>query len=333
MILRHRRVIAVVVFLATAISAVYYILAPRQYKAEGFLQVIPPITSIDEKVDQMAFETIIISHLQAIQASFIAREVAEAINKQPGAATKVEITPMDLQKKIKVIRPPKSYLITLEGTYSSPDMATMLVKTWIEKYLFAIRKNNANVALCHVRSLLKKAQVELIENQAKVNQLMSRAEQLKSLVDLSRGINDTQLWREISENVSRDKLNNLSKIHISDQEQSKDFIALKEALYEVDQDFAAAKGSSDFLRGVEKYLEYRAGQVDKRPDSALDTSSNTVEFAETLLNTTDIIELGLPALKYTSKGVLRKTLIAFFASLLLASFAAYLREWFKTIKT
>ena len=333
MILRHRRAIAVLVFLATAISAVIFILSPRQYKAEGFLQVIPPITSIDEKVDQGAFETIIISHLQTIQASFIAKKVADVINKQSAGTVNAEITPMNLQRKIKVIRPPKSYLITLEGTYSSPDMAILLVKTWIEKYLAAIRKNNVNVALSQVRSLLKKAQAELIENQGKVNQLTSRAEQIKALVDLSRGIDDTQLWREVSNNSSPDKLNNLSKIHISDQEQSEDYLVLKEALYEVDVDFGAAKASSDFFQNVEKYLEYRAGQFEKRSNGTTDFPSNTVEFAETLLKTTDIIEIGQPALKNMSKGVLRKTAIVFFISLFVASFCAYLREWFKTIKT
>ena len=332
MILRHRRVIAVFVALVTIISAVFFMLSPRQYKAEGFLQVIPPITAIDEKVDQAAFETIIISHLQTIQSAFMAKVVADSLNTKAGGAAGAQITPADLQKLIKISRPPKSYLITVTGTFPSPDEATFIVQVWIEQYLASMRKNNLNVALCQIRSLLKKAQAGLTENQAKVNQLNTRAEQIKPLVDLARGIDDTQIWREVAEDAPAEKMKNLSKIHINGQEQSMDYLSLKKALYDVDQNLAASKANHDFLQNVEKYMEHKISQLDNHPAGAPDFPSNAVDFAETMLKTTDVIEVGKPALQSSSRGVLRKTAIAFFISLVAASFCAYLFEWFKTVK-
>jgi len=331
MILRHCRAIAVIVILVTAAAAAYFTLAPRQFKAEGFLRVIPPVTSIDEKVDQAAFETIIISHLQAIQAAFIAGETAQQLGAMPAWAGKPAINPVDLQKKIKVIRPPKSYLITVEGACAKPDMALALVKAWIDTYLATIRKNNINIALCHVRALMKKSQSDLVENQAKVDHLVSRTGQIKSLVDLSRGIKDTELWRELSANTPPDKLNNLSKIHISDQEQSEDYLELKKALYEVDKDFAAAKAGTEFFRKVAEYLEQKTSPAAKQPSGA-PPDPDAIDFAETLVNTTDIIQIGQPALKNTSGSAARNTLMVFFASLGAAALVAFLREWVKTIE-
>ena len=326
MILRHRWKIAVFVMLVTIVSAVSSLLSPRQYTAEGFLQVIP--TTAD-KVDQTAFETIIISHLQTIQSAFLAKEVADALNAKSAGTADAGITPMVL----KITRPSKSNLISVMGTSSSPDKAILIVNTWIEKYLANMRKNNVNMALCQVRALIKNAQSGLMENQAKVNQLKMRAEQTKPLVDIARGIDDAQLWRELGENAPAEKLKNLSKIHINGQEQSKDYLSLKIALYDVDQDLAAAKGNHDFLQNVEKYMEFKASLLDNNPGGAGNFSSNAVEFAETMLKTTDVIEIGKPALQIFPRGVLRKTVIAFFISLVAAFFCAYLCEWYKTIKT
>ncbi len=332
MILRHRRKIAVFVMLVTISSAVFFLLAPRQYKAEGFLQVIPPITTIDEKVDQAAFETIIISHLQTIQSAFIAREVADALNAKSSGAADAGFEPTVLQNSVKITRPPKSYLIMVTGTFASPDKAILIVQTWIEKYLAGMRKNNVNVALSQVRSVLKKAQSGLMEIQAKTAQLKAHADQTKPLVDLARGIDNNQLWREVAENASSDKLKNLSNIHITGQEQNEDYLAIKKLLYVEDKSLAAVTANRDFLRDVEKYLEFKNSQLNNQSTNAPAFSSNAVEFAETMLKTTDVIEIGEPALKSSARGALRKTAIAFFISLVAASFCAYLCEWFKTIK-
>jgi len=333
MILRHRRKIAVFVMLITIVSAVFNLLSPRQYKAEGYLQVISSASVIGEKIDQVTFETIITSHLQTIQSAFLAKEVADTLNAKLAGTADADIKPIDLQNSIKIARPPKSFLITVTGTFSSPDKAILIVQTWIEKYLMNMRKNNVNVTLCQVRLLLKNAQSGLMETQAKADQLKTRAEQIKPLIDLARGIDNNQLWREVAENASADKLKNLSNIHISGQEQNSEYLTVKSMLYTVDQALAAVTANHNFLRDVEKYLEYKTSQVDDKSVVAANVSSNAVEFAETMLKTTDVIELGEPALKGPpSRGALRKTAIAFFISLAVASFCAYLCEWCKTIK-
>ncbi|MDO9541763.1 MAG: Wzz/FepE/Etk N-terminal domain-containing protein [Kiritimatiellia bacterium] len=330
MILRHRWKIVVFVLLVTTASAVLFISSPRQYKAEGFLQVIPPTSAIDEKVDQASFETIINSHLQTIQSAFIAEEVAAAIDTGD-----VRITSLALSRAVKIIRPPKSNLIVLTAGMPSPDQAIAVVKTWIKKYLASMRKNNVNVALSQIRSLLKKAQSGIMEIQAKADQMKTRADQTKPLVDLARGIDDNQLWRELGDNAPAEKLKNLSQIHIKGQEQSKEYLTVKTMLYGVDQALAAALANRSFLQDVESYLEYKVRLLENHsaiPEPA-PLSSNAVQFAETMLKTTDVIEVGEPALKGSERGALRKTAVVFFTSLCLALFCAYLAEWFKTIKT
>lgn len=327
MILRHRRKIFVLVMLVTIVTAVFSFLSPRQYQAEGFLQVIMPAT-----MDQTGFETTIISHLQTIRSAFLAKEVADVVNAKLAGTADAGISPIALQNCIKITRPPKSYLITVTGSFSSPDKAILIVQTWIQKYLASIRKNNVDVALGQMRLLLKNAQSGLIESQAKTDQLKERAEQTKPFIDLTRGIDNTQLWRELGESVPADKLKSLSNIHIRDQIQNDDYVAVKTMFYNADQTRAANMANRNFLQDAVKYLEYKAGQLNNHSVGAANYSSNAVEFTETMLKTTDIIEVGEPALKSSSRGALRKTAIAFFASLVAASFCAYLCEWFKTIK-
>lgn len=328
MILKHRRKIAVFVVLATAISAVFFFLSPRQYKAEGFLQVIQASSDIDAKIDQAAFETTIISHLQTIQSAFIAEEVAAVISK--GDET---LTAADLSRMVRIFRPPKSSLIVLTVSFFSPEKAVAVAKTWIKQYLARARKNNISVALSQVRSMLKTAQFKLMEIRAKAEQLKANAEQTRPFVELARGIEDNQLWRELSEKTSAEKLEDLSRIHIKGQEQNSEYLTVKTMLYHADQALAAAVANHDFLLDVEKYLEYKARQLENHAIiQEPQISSNAMQFADTMLKTTDVIEVGEPALKSSERGALRKTAIAFCISLVLASLTACLAEWFKTLK-
>jgi len=326
MILKHRRKIAAFVVLATVAAAVFFLVSPRQYKAEGFLRVIPPVTTIDEKVDRDWFETIIISHLQMIQSSFIAEEVAAA-----GNADNIKMSAADIQNKMKIVRPLKSNLISVTAISSAPEQSVTLVRLWIQKYLASVRMNNINVALCQVRSVLKKAQSGLMEMQAKNDVLKMRVEQTKPLVELARGINDNQLWKEVADSAPADKVNKLSKVHITGQEQNEEYLALKTMLFSADQTLAAAAANCALFQEVENYLEYKARTLQNQATvQAPRISSNAVQFAETMLKATDVIEVGAPALKSSNRGAARKTMIVFFISLVAASMCACLCEWLKS---
>lgn len=326
MILKHRRKISVFTILVTAIAAAFFLLSPRQYKAESFLQVIPPVTTLDEKVDREWFETIIFSHLQMVQASFIAEEVAAAVSD-----TNMKMSATEIQDNMKIVRPLKSSLIALTATFPAQDQAIAIARLWIQKYLASVRMNNINVALCKVRSLLKKAQADLMEKKAKNDVLKMRAEEIRPLVELARGINDNQLWKEVAENAPADKVNKLSKVHITGQEQNEEHMILKKMLFTADQDFAAAAANCFFFQEAEAYLEYKAHALQNQaPAQPVQASSNAVQFAETMLKTTDVIEVGTPALKSSSRGAARKTAIVFLISLAAASLCAYMYEWIKS---
>lgn len=328
MILKHRFKIAIFTVLVTTFSAVLFFLSPRQYKAEGLLQVIPPITIVDERIDRDLFETIIISRLQTIQSAFIAKDVCTALNTGT-----VAISAADLQGKVKITRPPKSNLIILTATDPSSQRAITIVKLWIQKYLASIRRNNVSTALCQVRSMLKKAQAGLMETQAKANQMKAIAEQTHPVIDLARGIDNNQLWQELADNAPPDKLKNLSQIHIKGQEQNADYLTVKTMFYNADQALAAANANRNFLQEVEGYLESKDREMENgTAANPASFSSNAVQFAGTMLKATDVIEIGEPALKGSSRGASSKTAIAFFVSLIAASLCAYLAEWIKTIK-
>ena len=327
MILKHWLKIAMFVMLVTIVSAVIFLLMPRQYKAEGFLQVITP-TMKGGKVDQASFETIIISHLQAIQSVFIADEVAGAISTEA-----IEITSSELNQKVKIIRPPKSNLIVLTADFSSPDQAVAVLRTWIKKYFASIYKNNINTGLYQIRLMLKKTQGELIDLQARVDQLETRIEQTRPLVDFVRGIDNSRLWRELATNAPAEKLKDLSNIHVNGQEQSEEFLNLKTMLYNADQVLASTVANRGFYKDVEGCLEYKLRQMnDLHAGQAPQFSSNAVLYVKTMLKITDVIEIGEPVVKSSYRGALRKTAVAFFVSLVAASFCAFFCEWYKTVK-
>jgi len=328
MILRHRLKIALFTILATTFSAAVFFLSPRQYTAEGLLQIIPPVTVVDDKIDRDLFETTIISRLQTIQSAFIAKDVCADLNATGGVA----MTISELQGRVKINRPPKSNLLVITASSSSPAQAITIIKLWINKYLASIRKNNINVALSQVRSMLRKVQSGLMEAQAKTEELKTLAAQTHPVVDLSRGIDNTQLWQELSANVPAEKLKSLSQIHIKGQEQNTEYLALKTMVYNAAQISAAAEANRNFLQEVENYLEIKDRQIETPSVTAPPASSNAVQFAENMLKMTDVIEMGEPALKSSSRNALKKTVVVFFVSLLAASFCAYLAEWFKTIK-
>ena len=107
MILRHRWPIAIVVLVVTVAAGIFFLMQPRVYQAEGYLQVIAPV-SLEGNVDKNLFETMIISHLQRASSAFLAKNVA-AVLKTDG----IDITPLELSRKIKITRPPKTDLIRL----------------------------------------------------------------------------------------------------------------------------------------------------------------------------------------------------------------------------
>jgi hypothetical protein len=171
-----------------------------------------------------------------------------------------------------------------------------------------------------------------MEAQAKCDQMKKLAAQTKPTVDLLRGIDDSQLWRSLAENVPPDKLKRLSDIQIRGQEQNEEYVTVKTMFFNADQSLAMANANCGFLQEVERYLESKSRRMENASADTANASSNAVQFAETLIKSTDVITVGEPAVKSSSRGALRKTVIAFFTSLLAASLCAYLAEWLKIIK-
>ena len=330
MILRRRRAIAVFVLLTTLVAGVFFITRPRQYKAEGYLQVITPVSQ-EGLVDKELFETMIASHLQKVSSAYIARNVAALLNNQGE-----KIISSEPAKTIKITRPPKTDLIRLVAEEASVDKALLIVRLWVREYLESIQKNNIHAALSQTRSLLKQAQSDLMEKQATVDKMRAQVAQSSPLITLSRAVDDRQIWSDLAQKAAPDPeaLKKLAEIHIKGQEQSEEYIDLKKAMLVTEQKLSEVLARRNLYQEVERLLEVRIsvngsdksvkiGAEDKKYSSEAELYVNTV------MKSSEIVQFGEPGLISATRGALKKTGLFFIASLGLACFCAFVREWGK----
>ena len=251
MILRHRWAILLIVLLATLAAGIFFITRPRQYKAEGYLQVVCPLSQ-KGLVDKGLFETMVASHLQKAASAYIARNVAGLLNSRG-----LKITPLALENQIKITRPPKTDLLRLVAGAASADNALLIVRLWVREYLGSIQKNNIHAALSRAHLLLKQAQSELMEKQAAVDTMRAQVAQSSPLITLSRSVDDRQIWSDLTQQAVPDPeaLKKLSAIHIKGQEQSEEYINLKMSMLATEQALSAVLARRNLYQEVARILE------------------------------------------------------------------------------
>lgn len=327
MILRHRWAIFLVVLLATLAAGIFFITRPRQYAAEGYLQVILPV-SPEGRVDKELFETMIASHLQKASSAYIARNVAALLNNQG-----LKITPLELEKKIKIARPPKTDLIRLVAGEASADKALLIVRLWVREYLESIQKNNIYSALSNVRSLLKQSQSGMMEAQATVDKMRIQASQTEPFITLSRAVDDRQLWNDLTQKATPDPemLKKLSAIHIKGQEQSKEYVNLKLAMLTAEQALSTVLARRNLYQEVERILETKIALNGSFLNAKLAPTNATASEAELYVNilmkSSEIVQFGEPGLISSARGALKKTGVFFLVTFGLTCFCAFIYEW------
>ncbi len=329
MILRHRWSVAIFVVLVTLAAGIFFICQPRAYEAEGYIQVIAPV-SIEGRVDQTLYETMIASHLHRLPSAFIAKNVATVLK-----AEGIETTALDLSRRMKITRPPKTDLIRLQIADKSPDSALAIIRHWIELYQESIQNNNVRTTLSQVRLLLKIAQSDTMEKQAAVDQLKARALQTASLITVSRAVDDRQLWNDLSQKAAPDAeyLKKLADVHIKGQEPSAEYINLKHMLVNAEQLLSVVQARRNFYRNVERLLEERSDintnkQLKPAKPSVDDSKEDEAElYVQTILKSMEIVQFGEPGLIFSGRGVLKKTALVFVGALVLACLVAYFEEW------
>lgn len=329
MILRHRRAIFLFVLLATLAAGIFFITRPRQYAAEGYLQVIAPL-SPEGRVDRELFETMIASHLQKASSAYIGKNVAVLLNNQG-----IQIAPLELEKQIKITRPPKTDLVRLVAGAASVDKALLIVRLWIREYLASIQKNNIYAALSQTRFLLKQAQSDLMEKQATVDKMRAQVAQSSPLITLSRAVDDRQLWSDLTQPAAPvpEALKKLSEIHIKGQEQSEEYINLKMAMLSSEQALSSVLARRNLYQEVERILEAKVALNGSFVDGKLAPTNATISESElyinTLMKSSEIVQFGEPGLISSARGALKKTGLFFLASLGLACLCAFTCEWGK----
>lgn len=330
MILRHRWAIAIMVLLATLAAGIFFITRPQEYQAEGYLQVIPPVSK-DDRVDKDLYETMTISHLQQVSSGFLVQNVAAALQ-----AEGLPIKPLELAKKVKITRPPKTDLIRLVATGTSSDKVLLIVRQWMRQYLESMQKRNIRVALSRISLLLKETQSELMEKQAAVDQLKARVAQTLPLVTLSRAVDDRQLWSDLTQPAApnTEALKKLSEIHIKGQEQSSEYINLKAALINAEQILSSVQAKRSFYQEVERMLAARLNVSGPAQGEKIKTEGHSLVseaelYVTALVNSSDIVQYGEPGLIAAGRGALKKTVLVFLAALVITSGGAFMCEWGK----
>ena len=330
MILRRRRAIALVVLLSTLAAGIFFITRPRQYEAEGYLQVIPPVSQ-EGRVDKELFETMIASHLQKASPAYIAKNVAALLNNQG-----IKITPLELEKQIKITRLPNTDLIRLVAEDTSADKALLIVRLWAREYRENSSKNNINVVLSQTRFLLKQAQFDLMKQQTMVDKMRVQVAQTAPLVTLSRAVDDRQIWSDLTQKAAPDPeaLKKLSEIHFKVQEQNQEYINLKIAMLTTEQALVSVLARRNLYQEVERLLEAKIAlngpYREEKPATTNAATSEAALYVNTLLKSSEIVQFGEPGLTLaTTRGALKKTGLVFLASLALACFGAFMCEWGK----
>lgn len=332
MIFRHRRAIAAFVLLITLAAGILFILSPRQYEAEGYLQVIPPVSQ-EGRVDKELYETMIVSHLQRVSSAFIAKNVSVLLDSRG-----VKIAPLDLEKRVKITRPPKTSLIRIVARETSSDEVLLIVRQWVREYLDSVQKNNIYTALSQVRLLLKQAQSDLMEKQAAVEKMRSQVSQTQPLVTLSRAVDDRQLWSDLTQMPApnSEAMKKLSEIHIKGQEQNTEYINLKLAMLSTEQAVSSMQARRNLYQEAERILEAMTGTNGSgkgvniaAEDKDKKTLSESELYVSTLTKSSEIVQFGEPGLISAGRGALKKTGMVFLASLVLACFCAFISEWGK----
>lgn len=332
MILRHQRAIIAFVSLVTLATGIFFVVSPKKFEAEGYLQIIPPMSQ-DGRVDKELFETMIVSYLQRASSAFIFTNLSNILNKQG-----VQFSPLELEKKIKVLRPPKTDLIRVLTKEDSPDKALLIAELWVREYIESIRRNNIPRALSRIRSQMREAQSDLMEKQATVEKLKGQVSLTSPLVTVSRAVDDRQLWNDLNQNTlnAPEIIKKLSEIHIKSQEQNEDFIYLKKALTASEQALAAVRAKRDLFLEAERFLEVRATTSEsensmKIAESQNNTSPSELEwYLNSLLKNNEIVQFGYPGLTNTERGMVTTTSLVLLASMVLACLCAFIYEaWIK----
>lgn len=327
MILRHRWPVAIFVAALTAAAGAFFFLQPSIYKAEGYLQVIPPV-SLEGKVDRELFETRVVSHLQRASSAFIAKDVAAALS-----ATGYQFTPLKLEQKIAITRPPKTDLIRMVVEDKSADTAKLIVRQWIAHYLASFQHNNIRTALPQIRQLLKQSQGDFMELQAVVEKMRSLAALTAPLVTVSRAVDDRQLWNDLTQKATpdADAMKKLAEVHIKGQEQSSEYLGLKASLYQAEQSLASSTAKREFLLQVEQLLERRlatnGADGSTNPPATNAVLSDAETYVKMIIQNVEIVQFGEPGLIVSKRGAWKKTTMVFVGALILACLGAFLCEW------
>jgi capsular polysaccharide biosynthesis protein len=328
MVLRHRLIIICTSLSFTLFSALYFILGPKNFEAESYLQVIPIITE-DNRVDKDLLELQIFSNLTKLSSAEIPNTLSSAL-KSIG----IIVSPKELVKNITISRPGKSDLIRVSVKDSSAENAVLITDHWIRVSIETLQKSNLKKSILSLRRLVNKSQSDLIAKQAAIESLKIKLSKTEQLVTISKGVDDRQLWNDISHNYAKmpEALRKISDIKIRGQEQSEEYINLNKEMLKSEQELAEIQSKDLFFGEVLKILEKNAFHIIKEGKSEEIKSNLKVEnYIDNLLNNIDVIKTSEPGIVWSGHGGLVTTSLVFIGTLVIASLCSFLYEWWTAL--
>ena len=326
MAFRHKGRIAIFTLVVTVVAAVLFILQPRMYEAEGMFQVMP-LMRINERVDRDLFETAILSHLEYVKSPMISIRVANELAKAGTA-----MNGNALRNSVRIKRPAKTSIISIQASARTPETAVLIAQLWMDEYMKIITESNVQKALYQVRSLINESYDKGLEKKARAEEMRSQAAKVENdrFANVSRSVDNTEPLKNLGDSVDGTTLKILTGSHLLSKEI--EYLLVKGVLLFAEQDAHSTQSRSEFYQKAIDYLETPARQSTDAPKKETGATNSNLEverYAQTLLDTRDIVSLGNAALFRDSRGALLKTSIVFVIALFVSCLSAFFVEWIR----
>ncbi|MCA1810138.1 MAG: hypothetical protein LC725_11945 [Lentisphaerae bacterium] len=149
---------------------------------------------------------------------------------------------------------------------------------------------------------------------------------------MSKSIDEGVLWERLTAGADPEEVQKLSDIHFASQEVNEEYIMVQTSMLTAMQSAHAVSLGLEFYQRVLNLIQGK--DMDENADEAvmedqimLDLKAR--QFARSLLERRDIFALGPPSLLATTRGLIKKTALAFAMTLFLTCMVAFVYEWLK----
>ena len=128
------------VLLTTLASAIFFITRPKQFEAEGYLFQVPPTVSQEGRSELS--KSLSSRICRTATSAHMSKNISAILNNR-----EIQVSPLEIEKKINITRPPKTDLIRILAKDTSADGAVLIAELWIQEYLRSLQESDLGESL------------------------------------------------------------------------------------------------------------------------------------------------------------------------------------------